>query len=402
MSSLFRDWVTADSFGYSHSKGHPESGEPFTSVRQLLQLLFGSPVGTHEGFSLPQVHDLNIPLNAVLKMTVHSASDAPKPVEYYVYSGICFANMPALLYEVSCHSPSDNGAAEFNAMLGASPFKTWRELSTAILHGPVTATISHSLLNIFREMNGTRTALSFFMTQAMENGYQSWGSNASALWTGKLLKQHDVQVADGLVEIKVSSYVDSIDGDSVCAYEWNAELRKTAGSTDPDAIAYGMVYKFRRANGWPLGSLTDLAWAADAIADADVSQVAAFIDQHPDAAAAVEEGDICFVWLWERKNGSQKGIGAQCMLAAIKDMKKRFPAIKTIVISVNPSQFVRWNEPCDPPQVQLEKHEAIDKVACAIESLSLDKIIHGEVHLIIEKPMSEREVLAYLGGKTFF
>jgi hypothetical protein len=91
------------------------------------------------------------------------------------------------------------------------------------------------------------------------------------------------------------------------AYEWSAKL--TGADQALNAIACGMVYIFEREDGVAIGNRSDLLCAADSVADTDVLQKR-LLTQHSDADAVINDGDLCFVWLWERRNGTTPGIGA--------------------------------------------------------------------------------------------
>ena len=126
----------------------------------------------------------------------------------------------------------------------------------------------------------------------------------------------------------------------VRAYEWCAELREAAASELPDAVAYGMAYCFERTDGMPVAGKWDLMTAADYLADVDLLQVNAFFEQHQDAEALIEAGDLAFVWLWERRSGARAGAGQACLRAALTDLRRRLRQIRTVVVDLKPYQFV--------------------------------------------------------------
>ena len=71
----------------------------------------------------------------------------------------------------------------------------------------------------------------------------------------------------------------------------------------------------------PAAGKWDLMAAAD-LADVDLLQVTAFFEQHHDAEALIDAGDLAFVWLWERSSGARAGVGQACLRAALTDLRR--------------------------------------------------------------------------------
>ena len=151
-----------------------------------------------------------------------------------------------------------------------------------------------------------------------------------------------------------------------------------------------MVYVFKLANdGLPFSGHEHLVASADEVADTDVFQVVSFLDQHDDAEELINESDLCFVWLWERKSGALKGAGGECLRAAIKDIKSRFRKVKTVVVDVRPAQFKSWTDQIDPPTVELAKQEAIEAIHGRLHELDLGKLVSGEMRYIVNNHGSD-------------
>jgi hypothetical protein len=83
-----------------------------------------------------------------------------------------------------------------------------------------------------------------------------------------------------------------------------------------------MVYVLPREGGYADCTASDLRWASDAVADADVAQMMAFLQQTPDVPDLLNRGDLCFIWLWERREGTERGIrGSMSRLSAHRAQK---------------------------------------------------------------------------------
>jgi len=127
-----------------------------------------------------------------------------------------------------------------------------------------------------------------------------------------------------------------------------------AGASQHGAAACGMVYVFDRVKGTPTGDKDDLIFAADSMADDDVLQVQSFLDEHEDSSQVIDQSDLAFVWLWERREGTAKGLGATCLVAAVDDLKRRFRRVKTVILDARPAQFADWGSELEPPMVVTE------------------------------------------------
>jgi len=401
VATIFREWVQYDSFGDDFSEGHPHAGPPIRSVRELCQQLFGSPTSVSGINILGRVTDLEMPLRQALRIPCESGNGMPCPLEMVAYSGLCFAHLPGLLRSASRHIASDAGEAEFKALIDGSPYHDWDQLTRKVLVGTVTADIARELLAIFWDVIGDRSIRSFFYNPVGKNGYRKWGDYAAGN-CGDPLKSNSVTSPRGTTRIEVDSYKMMMESGRVCGYEWRAELFGSDSQAIPDAIAYGMAYTFERdRKGLPYGGRHDLLWASDVVSDTDVSQVAAFFEQQVDADDLIAEGDLLFVWLWERRAGSSSGVGVDVLEAAIKDLKKRFRRIKTIIFCLAPTQFCSWGEEYDPPAILIEKQEAIEKLQAVFETMDPGKWVNGEARFTVKQFMGGNETLAYLGKAAF-
>jgi len=188
---------------------------------------------------------------------------------------------------------------------------------------------------------------------------------------------------------------------SVRAYEWCAELRQDAAMELPDAIAYGMAYCFERIGGVPVGGKWDLVTAADYLADVDLLQVDAFFEQHEDAQALIDTGDLAFVWLWERRNCAWPGAGRACLRAALTDLRRRLRRIRTVVIDLKPYQYVVSDGAGMPTVLHIEKLEALDGLQSFVDGLHLEELLKGHCRYIVNRdgddPNAAISALGHLG-----
>lgn len=213
--------------------------------------------------------------------------------------------IPRLLVEVcGSHVQDDNGEHHF-AALPADDGLDRQSIELENSDPADRAALADALVATLESKLGQRTIRSFFTIDVAGNGYRLWepGMRASTD-SGTAQPRHFVETNAGDVTVELMRYPDE-DETHVRAYEWCAELREQASSELPNAIAYGMAYCFDRQSGVPIGGKWDLMTAADCLADADLLQVNAFFEQHEDADALIEAGDLAFMWLWERRRGAR-------------------------------------------------------------------------------------------------
>lgn len=214
-----------------------------------------------------------------------------------------------------------------------------------------------------------RSIRSFFYVPVPNSGFRAWSAD---MWTGYGIneKARKVPSPDGSVEVKWARYEELVDS-PVKAFEWSAQLLADGASDGrADAGASGMVYAFPRHGRAHRPNLRDLLVASDAVADTDVLQVSAFINQYPDAESVVRTSDLCFVWLWERRNDAPKGTGTRCLLEAVTVLRSQFASLKTLVVCVAPGQFYTCGPFGEPAQIAFERLEAVDKLASLVDGLT--------------------------------
>jgi len=153
----------------------------------------------------------------------------------------------------------------------------------------------------------------------------------------------------------------------------------------PDAVAYGMAYRIDRQDGMPVGGKWELMTAADYLADVGLLQVSAFFDQHQDAEALIDAGDLAFVWLWERRGGARPGAGQACLRAALTDLCRRQGRIRTVIVDLKPYQYVVSDGAGTPTTVHIEKLEAVDRLQSFVDGLHPDQLVKGHCRYIVNR-----------------
>jgi hypothetical protein len=141
--------------------------------------------------------------------------------------------------------------------------------------------------------------------------------------------------------------------------------------------------------------------AADCLADVDLLQVNAFFEQHADAEALIDAGDLVFVWLWERSSGARAGAGQACLRAALTDLRRRLRSVRTVVIDLKPYQYVITDAAGMPTTLHVEKLEALDRLQSFVDGLRLDDMVKGQCRYIVNRdgddPKAAMRVLGLAG-----
>lgn len=179
------------------------------------------------------------------------------------------------------------------------------------------------------EMAGL-TLIDAFRRRRHEAGFASWAQH-----NARLLQEADRVPASSTVK-PLFLYLSEVEEDDepVAAVEW------VGGLKDPDlrtwrSVAAGMLYRFvRRARNRGI----DLTEAADRSSGGDLERVVAFLNTH-DHETILGEGDIAFVWEWERRYGTQPGEGLECLSAICTQLRATAPNLKSIVIALSPERL---------------------------------------------------------------
>lgn len=173
----------------------------------------------------------------------------------------------------------------------------------------------------------------------------------------------------GQVTVTTSKYY--VEDSPVQAHQWKAELMSNSSKPVCLAAAVGMVYKMPRSSGVALAGLGDLVDASDAVADTDILQVSAFINQHPDAADIVGRSNLLFVWIWERSYWSEPGDGRTCLLAALKHLRTKFAPLHAVVVNVVAEHLVSCGEFGEPAPIAADRLAALDKLDSVAQAMGI-------------------------------
>jgi hypothetical protein len=389
LRTIYQTYLAADDF--RPRIRHSDEADAYSSITGFRELLLCCLPPRREQ---PQrqfdavIPSLNVTVSELMRDSVVIKGNDALPFSDVVYSLFCERPVSAVLSDAFMFSVGDD--REENALLAESPYETLSALRNS-LNEPENALLlvkqfQYDLMAAWSQ----RPLLSFFIRQPNDDGYLTWWPEAKTP-LGRPLPNKVISTPSGNVTCEVKRYEeDDEDGGLVRAFEWNAELRTDESAKIPDAVTYGMAYIFERdETGLPFGGVDALVAAADSVADTDVLQVGAFFDQHEDAEELLNESDVCFVWLWERRSSAPKGAGGECLRAAVADLKRRFRKLRVVVADVKPAQFISWTDNRDYPQIEMAKQEAIDAVLGHLDTLALPSLIKGEVRPILNNIESD-------------
>lgn len=388
LTAIYATWLDRDDLGqcYAGMGGDPQDIGA-TSVRQFLAELLRSSFGPNAEIRRPAA--LDHPDSTLLQLLGSPLVTRAGPrgvIEAVARHALCLQAIPRLLIEAAGSRNLAGGAWSAPAPSPLSGTAVDRQSAEPGIKDPVArAALADTLLSVLKSRLGQRTIRSFCTVEMASNGYRLWDPHCRARQdAGTPLVRHVIGTEAGEVSIELLRYPDH-DNTGVRAYEWCAELRESTGSVLPDAVAYGMVYRFERTDGMPDAGTWHLMTAADALADVDLLQVNAFLQQHRDAEALIQAGDLAFVWLWERRSGARPGAGQTCLRAALTDLRRRFRHIRTVVIDLKPYQFAVSDAAGMPTSLHVEKLEAMDRLQSFVDRLHLNEIVKGHCRYIVNR-----------------
>lgn len=318
---------------------------PVTSLQHYISLLFAQdmPMRLRSAMTLDQVIHIRVETDEL----VLDVRDMTEEV-------LCKEMLPRLNWAADFEEDEDRPTEEQReALLRSHPFQD---------------EICQILMSDLLAKYGKKTVFEIFEEKRQKSGFFRWWTGAS-YDGGSKQKDRFIETDSGLVTIRVRRYSNQ-PSDLVTAYQWEAYLGQTPEEGLPDAVACGMLYKCLRMRGETMADAEEVLRSSDAVADSDVLQVRAFLDQNEDADELVKIGDLCFVWIWERREATPRGAGIALLKTAIRNLVSRFRCLGIVVIEACPYQFVeadgRYPE---PPEVQLMRLDAIDKLQELITQL---------------------------------
>ena len=389
LTAVYANWLDQDDFGRRYVEVFsPRQDTGVTSVRQFLEELLRLSSGPNADIERPAA--LEHPDSTFMQLLGSPLVTQTGPrgfVESVAHHALCLRVIPRLLFEAFGYQDEIENGVLTRAELPTDSMSVDRHVCAQGINDPADrAALADTLMAVLKSKLGQRTIRSFFAVDVASNGYRLWEPQKRAPKdSGAALARHVIQTDAGGVSIDLMRYPDD-EETHVRAYEWCAELREVAASELPEAVAYGMAYCFERMEGGlPVGGKWDLMTAADCLADVDLLQVSAFFEQHHDAEALIDAGDLAFVWLWERSSGARAGAGQACLRAALTDLRRRLRHIRTVVIDLKPYQYVVSDGAGMPTTLHIEKLEAVDRLQSFIDGLHLDDMVKGQCRYIVNR-----------------
>lgn len=397
IESTYLEYVQRDRFSGVDLEIAPR-GQLIRSVRDLVNRASSwnhLKDGLHVGTQRVQV-SMQMTLGTFGDLALVSKPRGRLLMKDVMVHALCRLQIPSLLSRASSHAVSAAGEAAYAALLADAKCASWDDVVRLV--GQHEDALTRALAPILIDQRKDKLLQDFYRSPVSETGFTRWHPRAYSSY-GRPLKSKVISCeGGGQIQMHVSRYTDDT-GSDIRPYEWAAEFRPSSQDENdlPEAAVCGMVYVLPREDEHVLCSPSDLRWAADAVADVDVAQVMAFLRQQVDAMDLMDQGDLCFVWLWERKVGASKGLGAGLLIPALQDLKRRFRALKTVVICLEPYQFLTPYLANDPPEVQVSRHEASERLEHYARAISPEKTINGALRFITTRPMSFGETLVALG-----
>lgn len=169
----------------------------------------------------------------------------------------------------------------------------------------------------------------------------------------------------GALWLDLTSYSDP--DDDVKWTGWTAGTR-AAGDAGWQSVAAGMLYNFGKSlkGGKRIEALME---AADEVSGGDLERVEAFLESNAKAAeAAIAEGDIAFVWEWERRPDAAPGLGAELLVSVCDQLRKDSPNLRTLVVSISPQRFAPLGGP-EPALVTAARLTDLEGLAGYVQTL---------------------------------
>jgi hypothetical protein len=390
---IYSDCLNCDDFE-SRNPDEQINESMYGSMRSLLQDLcrLAANPSNPEGLRLKPLDNLDMTVEELMALQYVQRDGKTMRLGAVVFSQFCRHRVDVVLDELFRQS-SARELLDQPLAVNANPPQSLDELRHQLDEPEAQQEIGLVLMADLQQAWNGRTLRSFFMAKPNAQGFMAWWPEAR-LGSGTPIPTEAIPTRSGTV-VNMLTRCDGDEEDGVTPYEWCAELRLEANSPWPDAVAYGMAYVFERDDeAFPVGGAEDLICAAHAVSDVDAQQVDALLHQHPDMDELIARSDIAFVWLWERRLGTARGLGAECLQAALQDLASRFPHLHTVVVNMKPSQFNDWGEGIDPPGIVIAKQDAIDALHAHVGELRLDDIVHGEVRMIVANRDPDPEELA--------
>lgn len=367
--SVYHSFLANDFLNLVREKDDPNASNP-ASMRHLLQEMM-NPESTYFPKATRLQRDyLDKTLVDLLNLQFTDEDGEVYPFKIHVFRIFCLDVVQDALNKAFPFSEAEGHAQA--ALLAESSSCSLEDLTNRIFNGNTHFAIAELFMDEVESLWGARPLRSFFYRERDSHGFFD-GRPAVRMGLSEALPTATYHTPMGQVTVQVC--VDAAtEGFDVRPYEWHADLREVAGSLVPDAVASGTAYCFaRNKHGRPYAGVVGLVESADTMADVDVLEAVAFINQHHDSEDLVCDGDLSFVRICERREGAHKGVGRICLQTALSDLWSRFKEMTTVIVDVKPSQFASFVDQIDPPEIVIKKQLAIDAVLSWLEDCRLDQ-----------------------------
>lgn len=381
MREVYLDWIRQDSYGGTVQLEHELQHMGVPSIQWLISAAAAGEVqDLYRGVNISPLPTLDMTFDEWMGAQHCLVSGQWLPYRNFVPLSLCLAHLPELLYEARLHLV-DSGRTDPMS----DPLR-WSETLERAVSGQSSFTLISALFELVEQELQHKSLWDFFRTPVAKNGYLLWSPpSLSGLGELKDSSFHEVDGARVGVQVSHHSHIES----TVQAYEFAAELRLDAAheaDTDPGVVLCGVAYAMQRKDQALISTPEEFRQCAQMVAGDEIALVNAFFGQHRDAAQRMQAGDVAVLWLWERRQDTARGLGAQCLAAALRNLKERFPALATLVVGVLPPQYLPQLTELEPPQMQVARIEACEELEQFISGLELGRHFGGEVRLVRASP----------------
>lgn len=395
---VFAAWVHSDEYGSAEAFEHGVPQTAGHSVRELLQgyaqyAAKSATRGAAQGPSLPLLEDFSVPFHRQMRQQYRTSQGATNSLLAMVENNLVKGKLLGLVFEAwlltSPQANSVQGAERAGPNGGgeASPQKTHpasretgqtlHRLMERLLEPDVSESLVKELMAIFLEFTSFQVLADFFKQGRNADGFYEVDPAILAS-EGQLVASKQLKQGDALVHLDVYLSDERL-VPGVRHYEWMAQFMAPRDAV-PQAIACGMLYAFDEnelENAFPgQGPLYALQAHAQHCLPTHQVHVAAFAAQHPTAPSLLRAGAAAFVWKWERRHATERGIGGACLVAALKLLKDEFPGLHALVVDTRARQFLHPEEG-DPAAIQVAMQVAREKVENHLRQLELERLTNG-------------------------
>lgn len=387
----FAAWIETDAFG-AHADPRQEPREKVQTTRHFIQHLMVTPDGAPSTNKLSKAIDLDMTFGEFLQLGFVTDDRGPyKTVKDLLIEVLLRPNIATIVTDAWDREARAQKLTELanphvileeNELMPKCYEQQWEEAEAQCVSESGLKALCNVLIPLYWKAVDLGSALkSFFYAHYRQCGFRTWWPEYG-LCPATDLEPHTVRAGHATIKIEVRKYYDMGEETPVEAYSWTATLVSRAAAEYPDAVAAGMVYVLPRTKGGNLKcTVMDLVTAADLEDDMDIAELMALKRQTGNFRDLMSKGDLCFVSIWERRRGVANGLGKQCLVAGLQDLKERFPVIRTLAMTGVPRQFVVSRDDWEPTAISKERDAAAVRLMRYVKSLRPADVFHGELYI---------------------